>query len=525
MKIQMTRHLLQRQGVVAQRLLGVGPDLSYIPRMPVLISAEPSSLPVTRPAEQRDAMDRVMIVSAIGIFSILSVTMAVISKGFLEGDACSHFLIARAAFANPAYLVNVWGRPFCTGLYALPAHFGGRVAVRITSLVVAIAIALVTRSIARGQGWRWPTLALIFLLAQPLVFLHSFSEMTELPFALLVSLGFLAYQRRQFFWMALVMGFGPLSRPEGFGFLALVGLALVLHRRWWWTAVLLMPVVMWDLTGWHLYGSQGAWWHWLPDNWPYAAQSLYERGPLLHFVMLMPVVVSPFIFPATVVGGWLCLKFTNLRSLIRDTVSADHLRRCEILIAGLPLLVLVGHSLLYWLGKMASNGEVRYMMVVAPFWALLGLRGWTWIFDQMHWHRPVLWAAAAAMLPVLANRAFTVIPMDDGRDWVEAQQIADWYKTSGIEKKYPHLEISHVGLQYALDLDPESGQIREWKKSVIDARPPGTLLIWDRVGALFNSDASRKVTLEEIRAAGWIPLKTRWTNGAGEWEFFESESR
>ena len=82
--------------------------------------------------------------------------------------------------------------------------------------------------------------------------------------------------------------------------------------------------------------------------------------------------------------------------------------------------------------------------------------------------------------------------MSNGPDWIEAEQIADWYKTSGIQKKYPYLEISHVGLQYALDLDPESGQIRQWNKTEINSRPQGTLLIWDRVGALFNSDASRK---------------------------------
>src|ERR1019366_8712825 len=138
-------------------------------------------------------------------------------------------------------------------------------------------------------------LAMVFLLAQPLVFLHSFSELTELPFALLISLGFLAYQRRQFFWLALEMGFGPLSRPEGFGFLMLAFIALVLHRRWWWTVVLLTPLVLWDYSGWRLDGSQGHWWQWLQHNWPYSEESLYEKGPLLYFVKLMPAVTSPFL--------------------------------------------------------------------------------------------------------------------------------------------------------------------------------------------------------------------------------------
>jgi hypothetical protein len=335
------------------------------------------------------------------------------------------------------------------------------------------------------------------------------------------------------------MGLGPLSRPEGFGFFGLALLALVLHRQWWWSIVLLAPVVLWDYFGWRLNGYHGVWWHWLRDNWPYAQESLYERGPLLYFVSVMPAVVSPFIFPATVVGAGLCLGSANVRRLIREAAtrltsmssvessssksSGNHLRRCEILIAVLPLMILVGHSLLYWRGKMASNGEVRYMMVVAPFWALLSARGWTWIFSRMNWQRPLLWASFAAMVPVLVNRAWTVIPMENSPDWREAQQIAIWYKTPAVMTKYPHLLISHVGLQYSLDLDPESGQIREWKKSVIDARPPGTLLVWDRVGALFNSDAERKIPLEEIRAAGWKPMKTRWTNGAGEWEFFVSD--
>ena len=46
----------------------------------------------------------------------------------------------------------------------------------------------------------------------------------------------------------------------------------------------------------------------------------------------------------------------------------DHESRCRALVAFLPLMILVVHSLLYRPGRMASNGEPRYMLVVAPFW-------------------------------------------------------------------------------------------------------------------------------------------------------------
>src|SRR5438477_12084955 len=43
---------------------------------------------------------------------------------------------------------------------------------------------------------------------------------------------------------------------------------------------------------------------WLPNNWPYADKSLYKPGSLFHFVMLLPTVISPLIFPALWLGMW-----------------------------------------------------------------------------------------------------------------------------------------------------------------------------------------------------------------------------
>ena len=487
---------------------------------------------------------------AIAIFSALSLTLAVKSTAFLEGDACTHYIYARAVFSEPYYLVNVWGRPFATALYAVPAHFGGRFAVRVTSLITAVVIALLSQSIARGQGWRWPVLALIFTLAQPLVFLHSFSELTELPFALLMAMGFWAYQRRRFFLMALIVGITPLSRPEGFAFVALAVIALLAHRRWWWLIVLVAPVVLWDYTGWVMYGSVKHWWHWLAENWPYEKHSIYTPGSLWHFVQMLPAITSPFIFPATVFGIALCIaacglanpiallrkssaEFSRSRaSLIREAASGgnafnSHRRRCDVLIAFLPLAVLAGHSLLYWRGAMSSNGEVRYMLVVAPFWALLSARGWSWFFDKCDWKHPLAFAAFAAILPVGVNRMYQVLPVVTMPDWVEAKEIAEWYQARPVSKEYPYLASSHPALLYWLDMSPTDPRRKEWRKDIIDSSPPppGTVLIWDRIGALFNSDSSRTISLDELRAAGWMPmdpLDVPVNGGQGEWHFFQS---
>jgi hypothetical protein len=85
-------------------------------------------------------------------------------------------------------------------------------------LALALTCAAVAYLIAVGQRFRWPALAAIFTLAQPLVFLHSFSELTELPFAATIALAFLAYQRRQFLIMVVLLKLKALMKSAtGFG--------------------------------------------------------------------------------------------------------------------------------------------------------------------------------------------------------------------------------------------------------------------------------------------------------------------
>src|SRR3954471_15038112 len=95
--------------------------------------------------------DLLPILLAITIFSSLSLYLAAKSEGFLEADSCTHYLYARFAITEPHYLVNIWGRPLVTGLYALPAFYFKRMGVRATSLILALLCGFVAYAIARRQ--------------------------------------------------------------------------------------------------------------------------------------------------------------------------------------------------------------------------------------------------------------------------------------------------------------------------------------------------------------------------------------
>ena len=456
------------------------------------------------PPPPHAAADAKAVWAFVAAFSAASVACAVFSDGFLTADALTHYLYARHAFDDPALLVDVWGRPVVTALYAVPASLAGPVGARLTSLVVALGCAAAAMHVARGQGVRRPVLALLFTLAQPLVFLNSFAEMTELPFAMLAGVAFLAYQSRRWWAAAALAGLLPLTRPEGFEFVALAALGLLANKRPLPLLLLPLPLVLWNHVGWELYGREGAWWRWLIDQWPYSRDSTYPRGHLLQFVFFLPAVVGPLVVPATLAGAWRTLRVARRPGAAPALDTHD--RACRLMTLGIPLSILVVHSLLYGLGKMASYGEPRYLLVAAPFWAVLSARGWEWLWDAARWTRPLRWAAVAAALPAAVLAYHPVLPLRRPAHWQAAEQFAEAYRRRLAPAGYAKVLAAHPAVYYYLGVSPvDRSRVVEWRTESIRNPPPGAVLLWDPIYSARNANVDRVATVGDVRAAGWVP--------------------
>lgn len=435
----------------------------------------------------------------IAIFSLLWLFAAVNSRGLGPADGYMHFLFARFAFREPGNFVDVWARPICTLIYAVPAVAAGRIGVCAASGLMGLGCGAVALAMARGQGLRMPALALLFTLAQPLLFLHTLTAMTELPFALLLGCAFLAYQRKRWAVAASLIALTPLARPEGFGFLLLAAVALIAARQWRSLLILPAGLVIWDVAGWLIDGRNGHWWRWLASHWPWAGQSMYGRGNPLTFIAVLPVVVSPLVLPATLIGIWRVLKPPISQR------PSPHLSICRKLTAAIPLFVLCVHSLLYATGKLASYGEARYLLVVAPFWGVCSARGWEWIFQRTGSAGAMRWAAIAALSPLLVNIFDSVIPLKPDPDWAIAERAARWYAEKSVQARYPRIGVSHPGIFYELDISPTDGsQVFEWKRATLLAPQRGTLLFWDPIYGNKNASPDRAVGVDELKRAGWI---------------------
>lgn len=474
--------------------------------------------------------DARVVAIAVLLFAAVSLTLNVLSRGFLEADGITHYLFARFSFEDPQLFTNVWGRPFVTAIHALPAQLPGTlgqqpialIGVRSVSMLLAIAAAVVAWRVAisasvdhrtsgqpagapadtgatavavRPSAHSHTALAAVFMLCMPMVILHSVSELTELPFGFLAVAALWAYQRRAWPALALLAGLLPAARPEGFGLAALAMAGLLLHRRWLEAAVVVVPLVAWDRLGWALHeNARGEWWQiftWLADNWPYAGESLYAPGPIWKLAWMLPAVVGPVIVPFILAG--------IIASLRED--PREHRGRVAWLIAGVPLAVLLVHSVLHWLGKMGSSGDVRYLVSVAPFWALLAWRGWDSLSTRLHWRGDYLWAAAAGAVPLIAMHAhYPIVPYRADAAAREVVEVARWYRQSEFSRTHPRLATDHPLMWYTLDV---SMRDNGGGKQRIVAAEPGTLFLWHEVYSMYNAGERFVVPPEFAIAHGW----------------------
>ncbi len=480
-----------------------------------------------------------LVLTTAFLYLILSTILNFASKGFLEADGVTHYLYARFAFDNPAYLVDVWARPVRMLIHFLPAHFFGLHGVRAASLVCVLLTAWIVTRIAKGLGWKAPAYAGFFLLAQPLLFLHSFSELTEIPFALLGALAILTLLKRQWWLFALISGAMPASRPEGAAFLLMAVVMLGLHKRWYWIPLVFVPLIVWNHVGWVMWGTDaGPWPRWLINQFPYVVESPYPAGPIYRFVAVLPFVVSPFAVPAILIGTWgivarslgwvpqvgvladLCSsdpsmgtglgvsrpvapdsaspRVSNLIAFLRDLNA-----QVRLILVAIPWGFLAVHSYLHWSGKMSSSGEPRYLLAASPFWALLAAYGWTMMVARFRMPRPALIAAIGACVPIIVNFTYPVVPLKPQPDDDLCRQIAAWYARSEYAKVYPVVYATHPLIYFHVNQP-----IRAVTPKLLASPPKGAMLVYDSLYSSYNSDPSRNVTPKMFDAAGWRKVET-----------------
>ncbi len=452
---------------------------------------------------------RLSVVAVCAIFVGLSVASSVRSTAFIEADDVTHYLYSRWLFEYPRKAVDIWGRPLVTLFYALPAQLGP-LSARLGSILLGLVAVWTAWRVAASSGLRRAALVVAATLGLPYVFTQTCGILTELLFAALLGLGFVAYRSSRPRAAALAWSLLPLARPEGFFLGLLFGLVFLFARRAHTTprlsparfanAMLLgSGTAVWWLSGLPIYRSAA----WLIEEWPknWAVESVYGHGHPLHFVGFLAVVVTPALIPPFVVGArvaWLAG------------------RRLELLVIG---FVVGLHATLWTLGLFGSAGYPRYLVTVAPLIGAviaLGIErlfaGWTRLRSaastETRWRRFEIGSAAllATVLMFWPNTG----PVLGDVDVKFLTGVWPWCSAYRAEHPTMRFVVDHPAFTMIGDFDPFRRGY-QFKPKFLDYAEVGDVAVWESKFAARYSGIRK----EDLARYGFEPLPRELAVGPG----------
>lgn len=419
---------------------------------------------------------------ALGIFLYFSRTSAGAAGGM---DSYEHYLIARYSWNYPHLLLDQWGKPLYT-IIASPFAQLGFQGVVVLNILLLIATSWVSLFAARALKMKNSWLAFVAVIASPIFIDNTISGLTEPLNALMLALVILLFAKEKEMSAALISGFLPYARSEGYVILAVIGLYLLLYKRnYRATALLFVGSLVFNCLGWWLDHSpnEAGDPFWVITHNPYlnfelSGRNICGRGPLLHYVK-----ISNYIFGRALLIMIAIAAFLIPVNFLRKGKKSD--RQIEQVFFfgwGIFCLYFVIHSVIWYLGMMGSCGLQRVMIVIIPSSAIMVV----YVFNQftrlVNDKRMLVNGIGLIILPAVILEPFNYgkdkYPLPISKEQVLFLELADWYQQQDFSDRtvyffYPWLNV-------LLDIDPYDSErfIKLWSFDESWA-PHGSILIWD----------------------------------------------
>ena len=446
------------------------------------------------PSAQRRRTSELWL-SGAAVFALLGVyvTYALLSSGVYFDDDIQHYQIARYSWRHPKLLLDYWGRPAFTILYA-PAAALGFTAARLFSAFLAAGVCGSAAYLARLYGVRHAWLAALLTGLQPDLLRQGFSTLTELIFALLLCWALIAYRRERWGLMALIVGWLPLARYESLPFALIFLVILWRQGRLRWIPPLGIPLLVQN--GFHAFWNANPLLLLFPFSQIIERQGdaipLYDPGSPWYYLLRSPYAFGAVIF---LLGAYGMLRMR--RSLLHASV----------------LIVLAILSITYaFLPGAAIAGYSRHLAAVAPAMGVLATFGLNDLLGRIKGRRVLAagFCAVTALL-ILAQLALQVQPFQLTRTQLLAIEAGQWIKAQSSA----NLVISaNTWINYSAGIDPfDPNRAQELSRPAIERAKPGTWIVWDShyaKGVLFKLPL---VVLQEDPSLE--PVKT-WSNSEAE---------
>lgn len=397
-----------------------------------------------------------------------------------SGDSIKHYLFARHAFQYPMNYMDSWAKPLFTLLASVPAQ-AGFMGMKLFQCGVTALSAWCAYVVARSLRLPMPELAILFAYAAPDYFIIQFSGLTEPLFGLvLVGAVALAVTNRPG-WSAALISWLPFVRSEGFILIGLWVVYFAWRRQWRYLPLLVLGYAVFSAVGAIVLHEPG----WVFGHNPYATKSVYGHGEWDHFVFSLPGLLGWVLLLLAVVGGVrMLLDFLHPEHRQRHLFSAELL-----LIYGSICVFIAAHTIFWGLGLFNSFGMTRVLTVTVPLFAVVALRGLTWLTQMGKTPEAQRRIRVAAVVAVVA---FLFAGTRQGFRWQRdfarppdqevVENAAAWIrKTYGQGTRPLAYEFPYVAVATQNNIfDPaQHPTIVVSPDGLVESLPVGTLLVWD----------------------------------------------
>jgi hypothetical protein len=436
---------------------------------------------------------------ALVLMALLGGSLIFLLPGYPEQDSGYHFVMARAAWHEPVYFVDVWARPLYTLAFSGPALLGFKAA-RFFALAISLLVAWQTWRLAQDLRLERTWLVVPLLLAQPTFFELFTDLLTEPLFALTFVVALRLHLRGRVKMGMLLASLLPLARPEGV-FLCLLWGCWVLSAYWQTgrraslfvgaASLLLLGAgtILWWTAAFVISGDP----FFIVHNWPTHWQNgTYGHGSILSYAQRAWEFIGPLLAAFLLIG---------LRRLLWLKKHAS--------ITTAWLLFFLLHSVFRAYGLFGEAGYPRYMVSLAPATAVITLVGWNTLASwQNEWFRRT-WPVIGSIV-IVGSLVLSFLYLDAfiwTRDFIAIREMLTWFQQN--RRPVRCLIWSDVGMCIQTNNDlstaPALTEDRERNLQILQHAPPQTLVFWD-------DDVGPKwfgLSAHEIQGAGFQMLRVR----------------
>ena len=420
----------------------------------------------------------VIVCLVLSAFLILLTSQSVGLSG--GSDSYGHYLIARNTWNHPSLFLNQWGKPLYNLIASPFAQFGlnGVICLNILCLIIS---GLLVYKITYKLNLKFAFLGFLLTVLSPVFLDNTISSLTEPLCALLVILTVYLFVFEKYTLTAVLAGFLPYSRSEGFIVLAIVAITLIIIKKQYKLIPhLFIGSLFLNTLGWIIDGDP----FWVITQNPYinfelSGVNICGNGGLFHYMYAGHYTFGFFV--CIIILFTVCYFFGELILAIK---SVNH---NMLLIVMIFLAYFGAHVFIWWKGMMGSCGYVRVMIVIAPIVSLIVVYGMKRLNDLTTTITPKHGKAITKTLILLLiiNTIYTPYryygyryPLAISEEQEQYRKLLDWYNNQDFENRtkiylYPYFSI-------IADIDPynQKEHLDFWASS-LEYTKKGDILIWD----------------------------------------------